>query len=174
MEQSSIASKVAEKFASKLVSSGVHAGQAFITVKPTDLVEILQWLRSEPGLEFNRLMDIGGVDLIDHPSEPEHRFEVVYQLLSFDLHHRFRVKVAVKDDTVSVPSLWTLWGMANWMEREVFDLFGIRFDGHPNMRRILCHEDFVGHALRKDYPIDKRQMLSRPVASVMTEKQEWA
>tara|TARA_B110000037_G_C16938854_1_gene431857 strand:+ start:125 stop:328 length:204 start_codon:yes stop_codon:yes gene_type:complete len=67
-----------------------------------------------------------------------------------------------------------MWGIANWMEREVFDLFGINFDGHPNMRRILCHEDFVGHALRKDYPIDKRQMLSRPVASVMTEKQEWA
>lgn len=174
MDQSSIASKVAEQFKSKLISSGEYAGQTFITINPIDLVEILSWLKSDTELKFDRLMDIGGVDLIDHPSEPAHRFEVVYQLLSYDLGHRFRVKVAVKNDSVGVPSLWTMWGIANWMEREVFDLFGINFDGHPNMRRIMCHEDFVGHALRKDYPIDKRQMLSRPVASVMTEKQEWA
>ena len=174
MDQTSIASKVAEQFAGKIVSSGEYAGQSFITINPPQLVEILIWLKSEKDLKFDRLMDIGGVDLIDHPSEPDHRFEVVYQLLSFEYRHRFRIKVAVKDDTVPVPSLWTMWGMANWMEREVFDLFGLHFEGHPNMRRILCHEDFEGHALRKDYPIDKRQALSRPVASIMTEKQEWA
>ena len=65
-------------------------------------------------------------------------------------------------EAVSVPSVWDLWGLANWMEREVWDLFGIRFEGHPNLRRIMCHDEFQGHALRKDYPINRRQKLSRP------------
>jgi NADH:ubiquinone oxidoreductase subunit C len=89
-------------------------------------------------------------------------------------NHRFRVKVAVRDDAVTVPSVWDLWGVANWMEREVWDLFGVRFTGHPNLRRIMCHDDFVGHALRKDYPIARRQKLSTPTEHILCERSELA
>jgi NADH:ubiquinone oxidoreductase subunit C len=95
-------------------------------------------------------------------------------MYSLDLNHRFRVKIAVQTETTMVPSIWDLWGVANWMEREVYDLFGVRFTDHPNLRRILCHDDFKGHALRKDYPINKRQQLSRPVENLLTDRPEWA
>ena len=106
--------------------------------------------------------------------EREWRFEVVYQMYSMQKNHRFRVKVAVRDESVAVPSVWDLWNIANWEEREVWDMFGIRFTGHPNLRRILCHDEFVGHALRKDYPINKRQKLSAPSEIILCEKSEYA
>ena len=105
---------------------------------------------------MNMLMDIGGVDLLDHPSDPEWRYEIAYQLLSLEHQHRYRIKVALEDAGTSVPTLFHHWRMANWMEREVYDQFGIRFDGHQNLRRILNHEDFEGHPLRKDYPLRGR------------------
>ena len=73
-----------------------------------------------------------------------------------------RVKIFIPESNLKVSTITTLWPAANWFEREAFDMMGIIFDGHPDLRRILCHDDFVGHALRKDYPIQKRQKLSRP------------
>ena len=96
----------------------------------------------------------------------------LYQLYSTARNHRFRVKVAVRDDSVTVPSISDLWGIANWEEREVYDMYGIRFTGHPNLRRILCHDEFVGHALRKDYPINKRQKLSAPSEMILCARSE--
>ena len=121
-------------------------------------------------------MDVGGVDYLGYPDDDdrEWRFEVAYQLYSMKLNHRFRVKVGVPDDSVEVPSVWDLWAIANWEEREVYDMYGIRFAGHPNLRRILCHDEFVGHALRKDYPINKRQKLSQPSEIILCEKVVWA
>ncbi len=187
MDQSEISRRVRERFGDRLLQSGEHRGQHHVTVRPQDLREVLIFLRDDPELDFNMLMDVGGVDYKgfasgedeDEDGEPLYggrpwRFEVAYQMQSLQKGHRFRVKVGVKDDTVEVPSVWDLWRTANWMEREVFDMFGVRFSGHPNLRRILCHEDFVGHALRKDYPINRRQTLSRPIEYLLTDDPDWA
>jgi len=189
MDQGEISRRIGERFGDRLLRRGEHRGQHHITIKPDDLREILIFLRDDPELDFNVLIDVGGVDYLGFPSpdgEDEDddgarlyggrpwRFEVAYQMFSLGKNHRFRVKVAVTDDTVEVPTVWDLWRVANWMEREVFDLFGVRFSGHPNLRRIMCHEDFVGHALRKDYPINRRQTLHRPIEYLLTEDPDWA
>jgi NADH-quinone oxidoreductase subunit C len=173
MDTAALATRVADRFGEHLLASDDFRGQASVTIRPDTLVDMLVFLRDEADLDFNMLMDIGGVDYLDY-DDREWRFEVVYQMYSLELNHRFRIKVAITDDTVSLPSVWTLWRVANWMEREVFDLFGLNFMGHPNLRRILCHEDFKGHALRKDYPINRRQTLSSPVEMILTDDPDWA
>ena len=85
-----------------------------------------------------------------------------------------RGRQAGAEEAAKVPSVWDLYNIANWMEREVYDMFGIAFTGHPNLRRIMCHDEFVGHALRKDYPINKRQKLSQPSENILCEKVEYA
>jgi NADH-quinone oxidoreductase subunit C len=173
MEQSEIAAKIQERLGAKVLATYAFRGQHAVTIGPEDLRGLLTWLRDDLGFDY--LMDVGGVDYLGYPEdEREWRFEVVYQLYSMSRNHRFRVKVAVRDDAVTVPSVWDLWGVANWMEREVWDLFGVRFTGHPNLRRIMCHDDFVGHALRKDYPIARRQKLSTPTEHILCERSELA
>jgi NADH-quinone oxidoreductase subunit C len=175
MEQAEIAAQlVAHLGADRVRVQGEHCGQCYVTINPDALREALAFLRDTPAIAMNMLMDVGGVDYLGFGDDREWRFEVAYQLFSTDLNHRTRVKVAVADGRTTVPSVWDMWGVANWMEREVFDMFGITFTDHPNLRRILCHEDFKGHALRKDYPINKRQQLSRPVDNLLPEKAEWA
>jgi NADH/F420H2 dehydrogenase subunit C len=174
MEQADIARRVVEALGNRVVEQGAHCGQHWVLVRPAHLRETLAFLRDTPELDFEALMDVGGVDYLGYGDDREWRFEVVYQLLSLRLGHRFRVKVAVPDDQTEVPSIWDMWRLANWMEREVWDLFGVRFTGHPNLRRILCHDDFRGHALRKDYPINRRQTLARPVEHLLTDDPEWA
>ncbi len=173
VDEATIATRVKEHFQGRILGESSHAGQQTVTIAPQDLRDVLCWLRDEPELDFNMLMDLGGVDYKGY-DERDHRFEVVYQMFSLALNHRFRVKVAVTDDTVEVPTVWDLWRVANWMEREVYDLFGVRFSDHPNLRRILCHDDFKGHALRKDYPINKRQQLSRPIEMLLTDDPDHA
>lgn len=189
MDQVEISRRIRERFGDRIVASGEHQGQHHVTIRPQDLREVLMYLRDDAALDMNVLTDLGGVDYHGFPNpggededqEGERlyggrpwRFEVAYQMYSHAKNHRFRVKVAVRDDKVEVPSIWDLWRLANWMEREVFDMYGVRFSGHPNLRRILCHEDFVGHALRKDYPINRRQTLSRPIEYLLTEDPDWA
>ncbi len=116
-------------------------------------------LALKPSLPF--LVDICGVD---YP-EREKRFDVVYHFANPEKQHRLRVKVQINEGE-EVPSLTSVYRGANWFEREAFDMFGIKFKGHPNLRRILCHEDFVGHPLRKDYPADRRQSLVTPLEHV--------
>ena len=187
MDQAEIARRVQERFGDRVLATGESCGQHHVTVGPESLRGVLMFLRDE--VNMNILTDLGGVDYLGYPEpddavEPEDdtptyggrawRYEVAYQMYSMADNVRFRVKVAVRDDTVPVPSVWDLWRMANWMEREVFDMFGVRFDGHPNLRRILCHDQFEGHALRKDYPINKRQKLASPVEHLLTDDPEWA
>lgn len=182
MDQAAIAAKLREHFGARILAECSFRGQHALTIAPADLREVLLWLRDQPELDFNVLMDLGGVDYQGYDADNDdddaptrsHRFEVVYAMFSLKHRHRIRIKVAVKDDSVELPSVWDLWRVANWMEREVWDMYGLRFAGHPNLRRILNHDDFEGHPLRKDYPINKRQKLSRPIEWLLTDKQEWA
>jgi NADH-quinone oxidoreductase subunit C len=173
VDEATIAAKVQDHFGDKILGTYQHAGQHAVVIGPEHIREMLCWLRDQPDLDFNMLMDLGGVDYKGY-DDRDHRFEVVYQMYSMDKNHRFRIKVAVRDDSVSVPTVWDLYRVANWMEREVFDMYGVRFSDHPNLRRILCHDDFKGHALRKDYPINKRQLLSRPVEMLLTDDPDHA
>lgn len=173
MNEAEIAARVNERFGARILENYNFRGQHAVTIRPADLREVLLYLRDTPELGMDWLIDVGGVDYLGY-DDRDWRFEVVYATRSMAHNHRFRVKVAVTDESVSVPSVWDLWGTANWMEREVWDLYGVRFDGHPNLRRILCHDEFVGHALRKDYPINRRQKLSKPSESILCEKSELA
>lgn len=119
-----------------------------------NLSKIMQVLRDDPGLRFEMLVDVTAVDWLDR-REP--RFDVVYQLQSLEKKTRLTVKVEVEEDEPLVPSVVNLWSSAEFLEREVWDMFGIRFEGHPDLRRILMYDEFVGHPLRKDYPLKGKQ-----------------
>lgn len=117
-------------------------------------IEIFSRLKSDDRFSFEMLLDLTGVDWLDR-REP--RFDVVYQLLSIRLGHRLCLKIQVSDDNPTVPSLCSLWASAKFLEREAFDMFGIRFEGHGDLRRILLYDEFVGYPLRKDYPKRAKQ-----------------
>lgn len=122
-----------------------------VRVSPAQLVPVVTWLRDRG---FNMLTDIGGVDYLGHPHCPaEGRLEVVYHLLALPQLWRIRLRVAVPEKAAQVPSLAALWGNAGPAECEVYDQFGVRFTGHPDLRRVLNPEDWEGHPLRKDYPL---------------------
>jgi len=130
-------------------------GEAVVIVERDGLLDALRTLRDHPDTRFEQLSDVTAVDYLGRTP----RFEVVYQLYSVSLNHRLRVKVPVPEDTAVVPSATGLWKSANWAERETWDMFGIRFAGHPDLRRILMYPEFQGHPLRKDYPVHQRQPL---------------
>jgi len=130
-------------------------GQAVVTLPRERLAEALRAWRDDSDLRFEQLADVTAVDYLGRTP----RFEVVYQLSSLTRRHRLRVKVAVDEADAVVPSAVTVWASALWAEREVFDLMGIRFAGHPDLRRILMYAGFEGHPLRKDYPLMRRQPL---------------
>ena len=108
------------------------------------------------------LVDLTAVDYAGHPDREGPRFEVVYHLLSSRHMHRLRVKAGVPEVPCQIESCVAVWPAANWMEREAFDLYGVRFRNHPDLRRILLYEEFEGHPLRKDYPKERRQPLVGP------------
>lgn len=120
-----------------------------ISLSASRLLTVSTFLRNTPGLEYNFLSDLTAVDW---GLEAEPRFEVVYQLYSTRHRHRIRLKVPVNDGE-GVPTVTSVWKTANWHERETYDMFGIRFDGHPDLRRILMADDYEGHPLRKDFPL---------------------
>jgi NADH-quinone oxidoreductase subunit C len=154
---------VRARFGTAVVDTHEHRGDATVVLDRAALAGALRHCRDEPALAFDVLMDLTAVDYLKYPGrEDGPRFEVVYHLYSLAHNHRLRVKVRVDEDDASVPTAVGLWPIANWMEREVWDMFGIRFDGHPDLRRLLMYEEFVGHALRKDYPITRRQPLIGP------------
>ena len=127
-----------------------------LTLTASRLSESMSVLRDSPTLNFDRLIDVCGMDYADHPDKHQFksRFAVIYHLLSLDLNHRLRVRVFCEDDEQPVvPSVVDIWAGANWFERETFDLYGIVFDGHPDLRRLLTDYGFVGHPLRKDFPL---------------------
>lgn len=132
----------------------VDRGDLILTVSVSDLGMVLKTCKEDPRLAFAMLVDLTAVDWMD--AQPE-RFEVVYQLLNLSLASRLTIKVPVSESSPEVDSATSHWKGANFLEREVFDMFGIRFKGHNDLRRILMYEEFVGHPLRKDYPVQGKQ-----------------
>jgi len=139
----------------RIVSLVEEKGQVVIEVKAADLASVMAVLRDEPTVAFNQLMDVCGVDYIEYGgSWSGARYAVVYVLLSISYNWRVRVRTFCADDAFPmVDSMIGLWSSANWPERETFDLYGIVFNGHPDLRRILTDYGFVGHPFRKDFPM---------------------
>lgn len=135
--------------------SDLVRGQAVVSVPRERILDALRRLRDDPDLSFDLLSDLTCVDYLGRTP----RFEVVYQLNSLVWFHRLRVKVPVPEEDPTLPSATGLWRAADWAEREVYDLFGIVFTGHPDLRRLLLYPEFEGHPLRKDYPVDRRHPL---------------
>jgi len=131
-----------------------------VVVGAESLRGLLQFLRDDDELRLDCLLDVVGVDYLSFPAWREERFAVVYLLKGIGSGERLRVKVMVDEEAPRLPTVSDLWPIADWAEREVYDQYGIEFGGHPNLKRILNHHEFVGHPLRKDYPVQKRQHLS--------------
>lgn len=192
MNAAAMIQAVIYRFPAAVKASHMYRGDATVVLRRESLLDVARVLKEDPAFEMNFLMDLTAVDyscfgkksspaffsssgvmvspspeIPDQdpwpgPAGPE-RFVVVYHLYSLPLKHRLRLEVPVEEEDAEVDSLTSLWGAANWLEREVWDMFGIRFRAHPNLRRILMYEEFAGHPLRKDYPVNKRQPLIGPV-----------
>jgi NADH-quinone oxidoreductase subunit C len=146
---------VRERLGDAVVDGAAYRGDAAVSVERERIVAVLTILRDDPALAFDLLSDVTAVDYLG--SVP--RFEVVYHLYSTRLNHRIRVKARVPEDDPTIATVTTLWKGADWLERETWDMYGIRFQGHADLRRIYLYEEFQGHPLRKDYPKEKRQPL---------------
>jgi len=163
MDGQAILLRLTSTFGPGIVETHGHRGDHTAVVERSVILEALRFCRDDPDLRFDVLMDLTAVDYLRYPGrEFGPRFEVVYHLYSLPHNHRLRLKVRVEEDDARAPSAVGLWPIANWFEREVWDMFGIRFDGHPDLRRLLMYEEFQGHPLRKDYPVTKRQPLIGP------------
>ena len=144
---------VHEQFAAEIIASRLFRGEKTIVVKKDRIVEIARLLRDHPDTNYNYLSDITAVDHLDHLEDGEMRFEVLYNLYSMATFNRLRLKARVDEDDPSIDTVEGVWASAGWNEREVYDLFGITFNGHSDLRRILMPDDWIGNPLRKDYPI---------------------
>ena len=147
MSLEELSAKIVAARAGDIVGSVIAFGELTVTVKLESLVDVIDWLRIDPGCKFSTLVDITAVDYPERPA----RFDVVYHFLSMYTNTRIRVKAAVAEGQM-VPTLTHVHPTANWFEREVFDMFGILFAGHPDLRRILTDYGFRGYPLRKDFP----------------------
>ncbi len=191
MKTSSLIESVEEHFPDAVSASHTYRGDATVILRREFLVEVARFLKEDPALQMNFLLDLTAVDystfgkgptpaffassgVAQSPSSQipdedpwpgpadQSRFVVVYHFYSVTHKHRLRLVVPVEEADAEVDSLTSLWAGANWLEREVWDMFGIGFRGHPDLKRILMYEEFEGHPLRKDYPVNKRQPLIGP------------
>ena len=190
-----LATTVQAAYPRHVITTHHYRGQDTILLKRDGLLEVARFLRDDPAMRCDVLMDLTCVDYLKFGrsqrsaptlatpaplpyymqpkseaeawerlvSDDEYRFEVVYHLYSSAHNHRLRLKVPLTAADPSVDSLTDLWHSANWFEREAWDLFGVTFTGHPNLKRLLMYEEFQGHPLRKDYPVRRRQPLIGPV-----------
>ena len=163
MEGQAILARLRERLGGRVLETTDHRGDHAAVVDRGAIAEALAFCRDDVELGFDMLTDLTAVDYSRFPGrEDGPRFEVVYHLCSIPHNHRLRLKVPVEQDDPVVATAAGLWPIANWLEREVWDMFGIRFEGHPDLRRLLLYEEFVGHPLRKDYPMERRQPLIGP------------
>ncbi len=146
------------KFGAAITHTETQHGDDIAFVGRDDLVAIMTWLRDDPAMQMDSPSACTAIDWLGHKTP---RFEVCYQLRSSVHLHRVRIKVPLEEHDLHLPSMTPLWKGFNWPERETYDMYGVQFRGHPDLRRILMYEQFVGHPLRKDYPKEKRQPLVR-------------
>jgi len=139
-----IAALLAESFGGKVLESNPDALMAWSAVEPSSLFEVCRFFRTDSRLDMDHLELLGGADYRD-------RIEVVYILYSMKHHHRYTIKCRLPRQAPAVQTVESLWSVANWHEREAYDMFGIVFEGHSDLRRILCPDDWEGYPLRKDY-----------------------
>jgi NADH-quinone oxidoreductase subunit C/D len=144
-------SKLRERFPQSVLDLTQFRGETTVVVRAVDILPICRFLRDDPDQAYDLCLFVSAVDLLDLGLSP--RFEAVYQLYSLKHRHRLRLKAPLAGDPPTIDSVSSIWPAADWHEREVYDLFGIQFKGHPEMRRIMLPHDWVGHPLRKDYPI---------------------
>jgi len=192
MNESSLIELVTDRFPDAVSASHTWRGDETVVLRREFLLEVARFLKEDPAFEMNFLMDLTAVDYSTFGKSPapaffassgvavspssqipdedpwpgppaEVRFVVVYHFFSLKHKHRLRLVVPVEEADPEVESLTSLWAGANWLEREVWDMYGIRFQGHPDLKRILMYAEFEGHPLRKDYPVNKRQPLIGPV-----------
>ncbi len=175
-----LTTSLSQRFGDALTDIHVACGQAVIELKPNHLLTVCQSLKDEEAYSFEQLIDLCGVDystygkadwetqsssdtgfsrgvskdIFDDEAEARPRFAVVYHLLSIRNNHRLRVRCMIDEAPAKIESVVNIWASANWYEREAFDLFGILFDGHPDLRRILTDYGFIGHPFRKDFPLE--------------------
>ncbi len=154
MTPEDLISKLVESFPDAGLECRVDKGHAVVDVAVGQLFNLIQGLKDSPEYAFDMLMDMTTVDW----QERVPRFDMVYHLYSVEHNHRLRIKSGVEDGQL-VPTLTGLYPIADWQERELWDLYGIRFKDHPNLKRLMMYDEFKGHPLRKDYPYDKRQPL---------------
>ena len=192
MNTSALIESVSERFPDAVTATHNYRGDGTVVLRKENLLEVARFLKEDAAMRMNFLMDLTAVDysafgkstapafftssgvgvrplaqITDEepwPGPPgTARFAVVYHFYSLKHKHRLRLVVPVEEAEPELESLTSLWAGADWLEREVWDMFGIRFRGHSDLRRILMYEEFDGHALRKDYPVNKRQPLTGPV-----------
>ena len=191
MSTTSLIEAVSERFPDAVSASHAYRGDATVVLRAEALLDVARFLKEDPALQMHYLMDLTAVDYSTFgkapapaffassgvsvspstqipdedpwPGPPDRsRFVIVYHFFSLTHKHRLRLAVPVAEDDAEVDSLTPLWAGANWLEREVWDMFGIDFRGHPDLKRILMYEEFEGHPLRKDYPVKRRQPLIGP------------
>lgn len=150
--------RLKEAFGDAVLETHAYLGNETAVVARERIAEVIRFLRDTPGLEFNFMMDLAGAD---YPGRAE-RFEVIYHLYSLRNKKRVRIKVRCPEPDPVVPTITSLYKAANWFEREAYDMFGIKFSGHPNLKRLLMFEEFEGWPLRKDYPVNKRPKVPSP------------
>jgi NADH-quinone oxidoreductase subunit C len=149
MDLDGIVSKVKDKFPESIVDASTFRDELTLHLLAKDILPICRFLRDDPELSFDYLIDLCGVD--NYPHEP--RFQVVYYLCAMKTRRRLRLKVPLPGAAPRISSVFSVWKGADWLEREAFDMFGITFLEHPDLRRILLTPDWEGHPLRKDYPL---------------------
>jgi NADH-quinone oxidoreductase subunit C len=146
MEAAEIYARLEKQFAGKVSNFNGGVLEPFLAVEPDAIVGVCRYLRDEPGLKFEVLSD---QTALDWPKEE--KIEVVYHLYSYSQKHQIVLKVSLPRDVPRIAAMEEVWKVANWFEREIFDLFGVIFEGHSDLRRVMLPEDWIGHPLRKDY-----------------------
>jgi NADH-quinone oxidoreductase subunit C len=152
MEEAKTLTEIRRLYPDKIREAFTLHGDDILVTDRESLLSLVQSLKGKP-LNYIMLLDLTAVDYLAERST----VEMVYTLYSLDRNHRLRIKVPLPAAELSIASLTALWKNANWLEREVFDMFGVRFEGHPDLRRLFLYDEFQGHPLRKDYPLRRRQ-----------------